>query len=144
MDTRFAAAIHCLILISEADVPMSSEEMAGSVGANPSYIRKVLGMLRRGGLIESRQGVAGFQLLRPTREITLLQAYQAIYGTDGVELFDIHRNPNDRCIVGRYIRPTLTSAFAHISEESAQALADMTLADVIADMRKRAQEDGVL
>ena len=30
------------------------------------------------------------------------------------------------------------------SAESAQALADMTLADVIADMRKRAQEDGVL
>ena len=36
MDTRFSAAIHMLILISEAETPMTSEEIATSVSG---YIR---------------------------------------------------------------------------------------------------------
>ena len=43
MDTRFSSAIHMLILISEAETPMTSEEIAASVGTNASYIRKVTG-----------------------------------------------------------------------------------------------------
>ena len=36
MDTRFSSAIHTLILISEAETPMTSEEIAKSVGTNAS------------------------------------------------------------------------------------------------------------
>ena len=41
MDTRFSSAIHTLILISEAESPMTSEQIAVSVGTNASYIRKI-------------------------------------------------------------------------------------------------------
>lgn len=44
MDTRFSSAIHTLILISEAEDPMTSEDIAVSVGTNPSYIRKITGL----------------------------------------------------------------------------------------------------
>ena len=47
MDTRFSSAIHTLILIAEAEVPMSSEQIAGSVGTNASYIRKITGLLKK-------------------------------------------------------------------------------------------------
>lgn len=72
MDTKFSTAIHSLILISEFKVPMSSEQIAESVGTNSSYIRKVLGLLKKEEIISSRQRITGFTLdIRP-EELTLL------------------------------------------------------------------------
>lgn len=33
--------------------------MAESVGTNASYIRKVLALLKKGGIVESHQGISG-------------------------------------------------------------------------------------
>lgn len=144
LDTRFSIALHLLILISESDRPMPSAEMARSVGTNPSFARKILGCLKRAGFITSKRGVSGFALVQPVNEITLLQVYEAVYGDGGIELFDIHKNPNDKCLVGRYIRPTLQDAFDDIQREAEQQMRQMTVADCIADMRRRAAADGAL
>jgi len=40
MDVKFSSAIHVLILVSEAEYPMSSEQIAESVGTNVRKIRK--------------------------------------------------------------------------------------------------------
>ena len=45
MDTKFSVAVHVLILISEASTPLNSDQMAGSVGTNASYVRKILALL---------------------------------------------------------------------------------------------------
>lgn len=34
--------------------------------------------------------------------------------TEQIHLFDVHRNPNDECIVGRHIRPTPAAMFGDI------------------------------
>ncbi len=47
MDTKFSVAVHALILISESPEPIDSEKMARSVGTNASYIRKILGLLKK-------------------------------------------------------------------------------------------------
>ena len=62
MDTRFSSAIHMLILISESTEPLTSEDIAASVGTNASYIRKIIGLLKKKDIIESHRGVSGFTL----------------------------------------------------------------------------------
>ncbi len=57
MDTRFSVAVHALILIAEADVPLTSEQIAGSAGVNPSYVRRVLASLRNAGILSAHRGV---------------------------------------------------------------------------------------
>ena len=101
-DTRFSSAIHMLILIAGAVPPMTSEQIARSVGTNASYIRKLALLLKKQGVIESRQGVAGFRLLVPPEELSLLRVYQAIYETERVQVFCLHQNPSDRCVVGGF------------------------------------------
>jgi DNA-binding IscR family transcriptional regulator len=44
MDTRFSSAIHTLIMIAGAETPMTSDQIAESVGTNASYIRKITGL----------------------------------------------------------------------------------------------------
>lgn len=48
------------------------------------------------------------------------------------------------CLVGRYIQPTLKGAFGKIQDEAKKAMAKMTLAECIKDMRKQAKADGLL
>lgn len=138
MDTRFSAAIHTLVLISEADTPMSSEEIAISVGTNSSYIRKLTVLLKRSGIIESHQGRSGFSLCIEPKMLTLMKIYQAIYETGRVKLFDIHQNTSDECIVGRHIKPVLTQKFRSIEDETEEKLRNTMLADCIDELRKEA------
>ncbi len=66
MDTRFSVAIHTSVLISEADIPMSSEEIVVSVGTNSSYIRKltVASPLCYGDIIQAHIKVCRINLFR--------------------------------------------------------------------------------
>lgn len=141
MDTKFSTAIHMLILISEAKAPMTSEQIAESVGTNPSYIRKIAGLLKKAEIIESRQGKGGFSLLRRTDKLTLFQIYCAAEETEGVHLFDIHRNPNDRCIVGRHIQPTLGGMFRGIEKIAEQELMRQTLQSCMDVMRENIRRE---
>ncbi len=140
MDTRFSTALHMLILISEAEIPMTSEQIANSVGTNATYIRKIAGLLKKADIIESRQGVSGFTLLIPAGQLTLCRIYQAVNESSRVHLFDLHQNPNDACIVGKHIKPILEVEFSSLESVITLALNGRTLKDIIENMRKRSEE----
>ena len=137
MDTKFSVAVHVLILISEAPSPMTSEQMAGSVGTNASYIRKILALLKKAEIVDSHRGISGYSLTIAPDKLTLLQIYQAVTEEGKPHLLDIHQNPSDRCVVGQRIKPVLTGMFADMEDGFARSLDGKTLADCIADIRKR-------
>ncbi len=137
MDTRFSVAVHVLILISESPEPMDSEKMARSAGTNASYIRKVLGSLKKADIVSSHRGVAGFSLSVPPEQLTLLQVYQAVTEAPKCHLLDIHQNANDACVVGRHIRPVLTGVFEQAENAFTRALSEQTLAQCVAAIRSR-------
>lgn len=131
-----------LILVSEADAPMSSAQIAESVGANPSWVRKLATSLRGAGLIASHPGRAGFALAVPANEISLLDVFRAACGQEEVHVFEAHRNPSDKCIVGRHIRPVIGEMFAGVDGAAMRALREQTLADCIALMREDVERTG--
>lgn len=135
-DTRFSSAVHLLILVSEAESPMSSAQIAESIGANPSWVRRLATSLREAGLITSRPGQAGFRLAVPAGELSLLDVYRAACKKDTVRVFETHRNPSDICIVGRHIRPIVGTLFAGVDEAATRALRKKTLADCIGLLRE--------
>ena len=141
MDNKFSSAIHTLILIAASDRPLTSENIARSVGTNASYIRKIIGLLKKKDIIESHRGVSGFTLKLKPEDLTLLQIYQAVNETERPCLFDLHQNPNDKCIVGHHIKPVLTGMFAEIDDALIRALAEKTLADCIGGIRERLTEE---
>ena len=140
-DTRFSSAIHMLILIAGAEKPMTSEQIARSVGTNASHIRKLALLLKEQGVLESRRGVGGFRLLVPPEELNLLRVYRAVAETERVRVFDLHRNPSDRCVVGRYIQPVLTDVFRDIEAQAERELRRLTLADCLQKMRTEMEEE---
>lgn len=136
MDTKFSVAVHVLILISESPEPMNSDQMAGSVGTNASYIRKILALLKKGKIVDGHRGISGYTLTAAPEQLTLLKIYQAVTEDENIHLLDIHRNPSDQCVVGRHIGPVMTGMFSDLEEAFARALAGKTLSDCINAIRK--------
>lgn len=136
MDTRFSMAIHVLILIALSPEPMSSAQMAESVGTNASHVRRILGQLKRAGLVDGKQGAAGFRLLADPAEMDLRQIYCAVQSAEGCHAFDVHQNSSDRCVVGRHIQPVLHGMFAEVERQMEKTLADRTLQDCIQQLQR--------
>lgn len=137
MDTKFSVAVHVLILILESPTPINSDQMAGSVGTNASYVRKILGLLKKAGIVDGHRGISGYTLMITPEQLTLLQIYQAVMEQPNPHLLDIHQNSSDRCVVGRHIRPVLSGMFSGVEDAFARALAQKTLADCIAGIQNR-------
>ena len=137
MDTKFFVAVHVLILVSESPHPMTSDQMGESVGTNASYIRKILALLKKAGIVDGHRGISGYSLLIAPDQLTLLRIYRAVMEEEQTHILDIHQNPSDLCMVGRHIRPVLTELFAQVEDSFARSLASQTLADCMDAIRKR-------
>ncbi len=137
MDTKFSVAVHVLILVSESPTPINSDQMAMSIGTNASYVRKILALLKKAGIVDGHRGISGYTLMITPEQLTLLQIYQAVMEEPKPHLLDIHQNPSDRCIVGRHIRPVLSGMFSGVEDAFARALGEKTLADCIAGIQNR-------
>lgn len=140
-NTQFTVGVHALTLLAHSpDGPMSSEEIADSVGANPVYVRRVLGRLRDAGYVASRPGVrGGWQLRCDPARLTLGDVWRVIAGSEPSLLGVHHANPN--CDAGQDIQASLEAIERHAAraveaELDAIAVADLT-PDLAVQLRQR-------
>ncbi len=138
ISSRFTIAIHILICVElyGKDEPATSESLAGSIGAHPVVIRRILGQLRRAGLITVARGrEGGAHIARPLAGITLADVFRAVESIGDDTLFSFHENPNPACPVGRSIHNILDGHLAAIQRAMEREMQQTTLADVIQEAR---------
>ena len=129
--TRFSVAVHALALIERfGGERLTSDVIAGSVGTNASFVRRVLAMLSHAGLVRSSPGVAGASLARPAAKITLLDVYRAVDMEDEHRLA-VHEEPNPRCFIGRHIQGALDAAIGPAEDAFEAQLKRRSLADIL-------------
>lgn len=141
MTSRFAMSAHVLGLLAwhqqQGSAPVTSEELARSVNTNPVVIRRVLGELRRAGLVETRRGAGGGTVLaRPAEQITLRDAYEAV-AEDARLLKCAPGTADTACGLGLHLHAWLIEVFGD-AEEALKARLDQTsVADMAAEVAGR-------
>jgi Rrf2 family protein len=134
VNCRFTVSIHVLCLLAALHPkPATSEFIAGSVNTNPVVIRRLLGLLRKAGLVKSQPGVCGgWELVTKPETITLGGLYQIVRpGT----VFAMHRQqPNVLCPVGRNIQRGLGAHYQKAQAAMEATLDRTTIADVLKDV----------
>src|SRR4051794_18004008 len=76
-------AVHCCIVLSQADEPVPAQRLAEFHGVSRTYLAKHLQELARAGLVTASEGrVGGYALTRPAGEITVLDVVLAIEGDE--------------------------------------------------------------
>ncbi|CAL9442949.1 Putative HTH-type transcriptional regulator YwnA [Streptomyces sp. enrichment culture] len=111
----------------------TAEKIAAGANTNPVVIRRLLGELRRAGLVEPRRGAgAGWSLACELGSITLLDVYEAV---EPGPLFAMHRTtPDQGCVVGHGIQPAKGGIYQDIEDTLRHELARVTPEKVLRDV----------
>ncbi len=114
---------------------VTSGLIASSVKTNSVIIRRLMGQLKKSGLIHTTRGNSGgIELARPAGEITLLDIYQAV--EPDLNLIPIHEDTEQACPVGGNIQTLLSPVFVDIEESLKRDLMRTTLADLVNNLSK--------
>ncbi|WP_354699902.1 Putative HTH-type transcriptional regulator YwnA [Paraconexibacter sp. AEG42_29] len=130
VNTQFSLAVHMLTLLGRRPgVMQPSGALAGSAGASPVHVRRVLGRLRRAGLVRSRNGPGGGWLVEgEVCAITLDVVWAAIHG-DGPVL-GLHEASPD-CETGQQIQDALGALDRRAAAALVAELERTTVGDLV-------------
>ena len=137
-NTQFAVATHALVYIAGVggsgvdgrNRPISSDELAASVAAAPVHLRRVLGALRRAGLVTSRAGNhGGWLLARPAETIHVDEVWTALTSNSPVAS---HR-PSLDCAIGQHVKTVISALEQESSSAVCAALHKHTIGQLAAE-----------
>jgi Rrf2 family protein len=135
---QFSIAIHILAGLGYGgcDTNMASNQLASSINANPSFVRRVLARLSKAGLVRTSKGKNGCcTLAKPAASITLLDVYRAV---EAPQVFSIHEYENQKhCPVSCHIKSSLEKVLERTQASMEKSLKDVRISDVISDLKRK-------
>ena len=136
--SKFTIAVHVITAIDyfKDHEKVTSNFLAGSVGANPVIVRNVMGNLKEAGIIDISQGKSGISLAKKLDDITFYDIYKAVDSVSDEGLFHFHENPNANCPVGRNIHKAVDEKLLKVQQAMETEMKQITLSDVVEDTRK--------
>ena len=136
-NSRLAIAIHTAgVLAFLHGRPVASALIARSVKTNPVVIRRIIGSLVKGGIVEVQKGTGGgSRLTRAPADISLAEIFLAL--GEG-NLFSVPAlDETHECVLGKRVRPVLTGVLNEAEGKLIEHLRTITLADVMNDVKDK-------
>ena len=133
-NTHFSLAVHVLSALAyDEGRVIGSEDLARTVGTNPSFLRGLIGGLRDAGLVETRLGKGGGALLaRAAGKISLHDVYRA---TESKPALTTHRcDSGSKCPVARKMDGILTHLNQRLEGALESELRQTTLKDLVSEI----------
>ncbi len=125
---RVETAVHLLVILARAarggERAATSEQIADSIGTNPVVVRRLVGVLRKAKLVNTKRGIGGgITLARPADKVSIRDAYEAVdrKGAAG-------RGKADA--IGVSVSQFLGKSSSQIDKFRADLLSKSTIADV--------------
>ncbi|MCX2454957.1 Rrf2 family transcriptional regulator [Lacticaseibacillus nasuensis] len=135
---KLSDAIHVLAYVQiGAGWDLASKEIAASINANPSVVRRLMAQLVKGGLLTSQPGAVRPALARPAESISLLDIYRVVAGTGPLLHLDEQTSP--ACPVGGNIQDTLSAVYDSVQAAAEARMAAISLQQIIDDIVARAK-----
>ena len=124
--------LRCLLRIAERaeEAPVSVAAVAEAEGISPEYAARLMGPLRRAGLVTSTRGAAGgYRLGRPADEISVWDVLQALGRSFFAEGFcDCHSGQRRECV--RATDCSIRALWRRADRALREAFAAISLADL--------------
>ncbi len=128
-NSRLSLALHTLSHMAGGPGRVrTSSDIADHAGTNPVVVRRVLGHLRKAGLLTSEKGHAGgWRLARAPEDITLADVYLALderlFATE--EIVDA-----PQCSVEHALQKRVAGVLAEIEQNLVQRLGETSISEV--------------
>jgi len=138
VNTQFSIAVHVLAALAHYERNFTSEVLAGSVNANPVFVKRILVKLSKAKLVKTTVGKSGgYDLARSPKDISLLDIYSAV---SAPSVFAIHTYAKSKgCVVSCNIKEAMGVVLIGTQNAVESDLKRTTVADVVSKIRKRSR-----
>ena len=140
IDVRFPTALQIMLSLALADrnsiCYLSSAELAKSLGANPSFVRKLLVPLVQSKLLRSQMGKAGgVRIARPAADINLRDIYCAVVAD--TKIWAPRTGIPKRCLVSSNVQGYFEELIDDAQDAIHSMLGQRTLLQVLTELEIR-------
>lgn len=131
LTSEFTVAVHGLVyLCHHKDAVYSSEALAENVCTNAARIRKIMGKLRKAGLIERKEGVdGGYLFVKEGTEVKLSMVADAL-GVSFVSTSWKSGDPHMECLIASGMADVLVEIYQRLNLLCYENLKGITIADI--------------
>ncbi|RYZ88197.1 MAG: Rrf2 family transcriptional regulator [Proteobacteria bacterium] len=138
VNTQFSIAVHVLAAIAHYETSFTSEVLAGSVNANPIFVKRIMAKLSKAKLVKATVGKSGgYALAKSPKEISLLDVSYAIKPPD---VFAIHTYEKKKwCVVSNNIKEVMSDVLVGTQKAVDNDLKRTTIADVVSKIRGKSK-----
>lgn len=138
VNTQFSIAVHALAAIAHYKTTFTSEVLAGSVNANPVFVKRILVKLSKAALVTTTVGKSGgYDLARSPKRISLFDIYSAV---NPPSAFAIHTYAERKgCIVSCNIKEVMGEVLIGTQNAVEDDLKRTTLADMVSKIRSKSR-----
>ena len=131
VSTKFPIAVHIMLMIAGfPKLKITSDVLSESAGCNPVIIRNLFAKLGSAGLLNTKSGRGKTTLARPADTITLWDIYTAVESDATDEIFKLHQNTSETCVVGSNIHALLMPHLSDAVAAMKYSLSKVTLEDL--------------
>ncbi len=133
-NSRLSLALHTLgHMAVEPEQMRTSAKIADHAGTNAVVVRRVLGQLRKAGLLVSEKGHSGgWRLARPADDITLADVYIAL---DESLIATRTMDETPSCSLEHALHARVTTVLEDVERSLIERLSATTIADIREDSR---------
>jgi Rrf2 family transcriptional regulator, repressor of oqxAB len=140
IDVRFPTALQIMLSLALAEQngisQLSSAELAKSLGANPSFVRKLIVPLVQDKLLRSQMGkTGGVRLARPAAQITLRDIYSAVVAD--TKIWAPRTGIPHRCLVSSNVQGYFEELIDDAQDAILSMLGQRTLLEVLTELEVR-------
>lgn len=130
MTSEFNIAVHALIFLNHKQKTMSSEDLAENICTNAARVRKVMAMLKRAGLVATKEGIdGGYTVAVPSENINLRQicrATGACFVSSSWKSGDIHKE----CKIASGMGELMDGIYGELNHICEEHLEGITIKDL--------------
>ncbi|MCI6093293.1 Rrf2 family transcriptional regulator [bacterium] len=148
MNSEFIIAVHALVFLYHKQEVVASDVLAENVCTNPVCIRKVMGKLKKAGLVDTKEGASGgYRLCRDGADCTLQSVGEAL-GTEFVKATWTSGNADKECMICSGMAKIIDEMASDMNKLCREYMEKLTVADierkVLASKSENTQDSSIM
>lgn len=132
-NSKTSVALHAIIHLIKSTEPVTSEKLGECLHTNPVVIRRVLGELKKAGIVASEKGHGGgWVVIKKPGDITFYDIFESL--NDSLLPPPIALDNDEGCLIMRTIANTMEEFLTEADALLATKLKEISIDDVVRKM----------
>lgn len=130
MKSDFCVAVHALVYLNHKKHILSSEQLAENICTNPARVRKIMAVLKKHNMVETKEGIdGGYQIIQDAETITLDKIAE-ILQVEFVATTWRSGDPDMECLVASGMADIMSGIFGELNELCRKYLTTISVAAI--------------